>query len=121
MIDLKPQRQRRMPNFLFSTSRRHAAVIWCGRCAGAVVLIYLLAIRFNVIRDDASVPKGMEAYYYAAIAGMILFAIGFLFFWRASKGRFDGGLTGRAIGEVLIAAAIFVAGGQLFPYQPMAA
>jgi hypothetical protein len=92
---------------------RRISLVMMGRCAAALVLIYLLGVRFGVIREDVSAPVGDMGPYYGVIGAMIACGVGVLYFGHRAKGRFDGRLLRRAAIQVLIAFAVAVLGQQV--------
>jgi hypothetical protein len=113
-LNLRPRREWHLPHIpLFGTDVREFALIMTGRCASAAVLTYLLAVRFNIVRDDLSIPAGGEGRYYAAAALMVGCVVGMFWFGRAAGGRFDGRLLGRAALQILMAPTVLIAEGWL--------
>ena len=114
-VDSKPRREWRIPSIasLVIWDHRRISLVMMGRCAAALVLIYLLGVRFGVIREDVSAPVGDMGPYYGVIGAMIACGVGVLYFGHRAKGRFDGRLLRRAAAQVLIAFAVVVLGQQV--------
>jgi hypothetical protein len=96
-----------IPSILTGGTARETALIMCGRCGAAAVLIYIIAQDFGIVRDDMSGPTyGKESYFYGVVAAMVACAIGMFYFGHQAKGPFSGHLLFRQLGQLAIGFAV---------------